>query len=160
MFRQRFEQYFYGLSTFNSSEPEELKKQPVGVYINNEPLTVYKSVRCQFPETEWLMRGIECLCEMEIPKDSKIIVAEDREHYGLQKFRTNQALIKRIYSIDNRYKDSKLTRAFSEHDNDYTYEIGKMQEPEEEFSENKEKSCESGVHFFASEEEAKAWAEI
>ena len=71
------------------------------------------------------------------------------------KMRCAKAKVIRIYDMHDNSIEYK--EAFGIHDETFRYEINKVVEPNEEFDENLNNVCASGIHYFLTEEPAYYW---
>ena len=114
---------YANLENANLDEAEQHRK---GIILK-EAITGYK--KC--------MGGV--IVELEIPKNAIVFAINGKKH------RTNKA---KVISISN-----NKTIAYSKHDSDFTYELGKEYEIED-FDLMYNVECASGIHFFRTREEA------
>ena len=70
------------------------------------------------------------------------------------KRRANMAIVKKIYSDDMKYAYKNSTIAHSNYSHRFTYMVGEKVVPTLPFDMNPLAECSSGIHFFASKEEA------
>ena len=78
------------------------------------------------------------ICKLKIPADAKRSNASDR------KCRAEYAIVLEGEGV-------------SQYASDFSYRIGETVRPREPFDENRWNECSSGIHFFLTEEEAKAY---
>ena len=83
------------------------------------------------------------IVKLLIPKEAK------RSHSFGRKCRAEFAEVLEIYD--------ETKEAFSSHDNNFKYEVGKTVKPLKPFSENWLEECESGIHFFITKVEAEEY---
>ena len=84
----------------------------------------------------------------------KLLIPEDaRRSSGTgRKCRSDRAIVLDIQTIDG--DTVKGAIAWSRHDKDFTYEVGKTVTPNKPFCENRFNECSSGIHFFVNRQEA------
>lgn len=102
------------------------------------------------------------LARLVIPAGTIVVYPEDPGVLGPNKLRAEKAYVEGIYSPYGHKRDEvgdsrKRPSCISRHDASFRYTQGKMVEPEEPLDATVENDCESGIHFFATKEEAEEW---
>lgn len=87
----------------------------------------------------------DCIVELLITEDAKRLSATTRKR------RCNKAKVLSITNLDG--TDSMFTKAKSNHDPDFIYEVDKIVEVED-FDDNRWNECAPGIHFFITRQEA------
>ena len=90
--------------------------------------------------------GGDLVLEIEVPADAK------RSSAAGNKCRCSKAKAIALYNLDG--TPSAETKARSQNDNGFVYEVGKVAIPDS-FDENRWNECSTGIHFFMSFEEAR-----
>jgi hypothetical protein len=88
------------------------------------------------------------LC-LEIPADAARLNAP-----GSRKCRASYAIVRSLHSSDGKLLDHNGKVLQSQHNGDFTYEIGKECRPDK-FDDDLRVECSSGIHFFITFEEAR-----
>jgi hypothetical protein len=86
--------------------------------------------------------GKGIVAQLEIPAHAK------RSHAFGRKCRASEAI---VVSIEG------ATKARSDYDYGFTYEVGQVVKPTREFDDNWQNECSTGIHFFITREEAEAY---
>ena len=86
------------------------------------------------------------IVKLLIPEDAKRLSSTGR------KCRASKAEVLEIQTVDGELLEN--VKAWSMHDNTFTYEVGKTVEPKKPFCEDRWQECESGIHFFINRQEA------
>lgn len=87
----------------------------------------------------------DCIVELMVLEDAK------RSSATTRKCRCNKAKVLSITNLDG--TDSIFTKAKSNYDSDFIYEVGKIVEVEN-FDDNRWNECAPGIHFFITRQEA------
>ena len=138
-------------------------------------MTGYK--KCIYFSNDGYYRVFECIVQLEIPDDAKVVrplIVDKFTSRESNKLRCSRALVKAIFTIDG-FKMPDDTVAYSVYRVDdiisyaledtktflnavkdivFKYAVGMTVRPEEKFSESIFTPCASGIHFFATLEEA------
>jgi hypothetical protein len=129
------------------TEPQD----QAGFYKVVKPLKVFKRALHARDDGEF-----RCIVNLEIPVGAVIYVYDLPYNYywqlgrGFTKMRTNKA---RVHSIANVYDGSPVEEAYSMYDSSFYYRPRENVKPLLPFSRRKE-TCDSGIHFFLTLEEA------
>ena len=86
------------------------------------------------------------IVKLLIPEDAKRLSSTGR------KCRASKAEVLEIQTVDGELLEN--VKAWSMHDNTFTYEVGKTVEPKKPFCDDRWQECESGIHFFINRQEA------
>lgn len=136
--------------------------KPNTITVLKTPITVYKKVvQNDFANGDMgpLRTAIATLI---IPKGASVRWGELTDN-TYTKNRASKAKVVKIRKIEVDFKtyNKKLGKtisvAYSEHDPDFKYEVGKTVEPVNNFDDSPEIECSSGIHFFMTVKEAKEW---
>lgn len=97
-----------------------------------------------------------CIIKLEIPEDAIRIKGRDSSDC---KCRASEAKVLEIYREKHniRYDGVLLpndTIAYSWHDPSFTYKVGDIVKPTEEFDTDRRNTCSTGIHFFMDREDA------
>jgi hypothetical protein len=90
------------------------------------------------------------LVHLRIPADAKRSNAPDG-----RKCRASKAKVLGIYS----HNGSSKLMTYSRYESDFKYQIGKLVKPRRKFEDDWTQECASGIHFFLTQEEAKAYSQ-
>jgi len=134
----------------NEAEPfdgnsSDLKNLEPGKYTNIHDLVVHKMVLCKYYnqyDHHYINGG--CTARLRLPAGGTFVVPEKNNG----KFRADKAIVEKITPIQD------CIIAKSEHDSTFLYSKGKLVKPTLSFDDNISERCTSGIHFFATKEEA------
>lgn len=123
-----------------------------GIYVNDNPLTVYKKIICT-PKMfcGWILDTIVGIAELIIPPDALIVFPESRNVItSSHKMRTNKAYVKSITGLSG--GDLSYYECSSAYDPNFIYRIGSTVEADVNI--NYHSPCESGIHFYLDKKSA------
>jgi len=123
----------------------DLRGSNLGGSKNNNLAKAMTSICPEGELVGWKKLREEIIVRLIIPKEAK------RSNATGRKCRAEFAIVDKIF------KGSKeVTHGISQHDNNFTYEIGKTVLPDK-WDENRWNECSNGIHFFITREEAEAY---
>lgn len=92
--------------------------------------------------------GYLVMVKLTIPADAKRTSGSER------KCRCDKAFVDEITHINGPFSGEKVTKARSDHDPNFLYQVGQMVGPITNFEEDRWITCAEGIHFFMNKKEA------